>query len=68
MILIAAVGRVYVSDFALLSLPFLTNGASRSRECLNPEGEFHGFSGISLERQKEGSPSECQLFQPLNIQ
>lgn len=58
---------VDLSDLMSFRCRYWRNGASNSRECLNPEGEFHGCSEMSLERQKKGVRSERQLRQLPNI-
>jgi len=69
-----AVGRVGLSDLALLSLTFLAKWSVKpayrqagDHECLNPKVEFHGCSIMSLERQKESFLSERRLFQLRNL-
>jgi len=61
-----------LSGLALLSLPFLAKWSVKpayrqagSRDCLNPQGEFHGCGKIGLELQKESFLSERQIFQLL---
>jgi hypothetical protein len=58
-----AVGRVGLSGLALFRCGSWQNEALNSRDCLDPKGEFHGCSIMSLEPQKKSLLSERQLFQ-----
>ncbi|NTU43764.1 MAG: hypothetical protein HGA78_12105 [Nitrospirales bacterium] len=51
-----------MSDIGRFSLLVLAKWSDRSRNCLNPQGEFCGCSAMSLQQQKNERSSECLLF------
>jgi len=57
------VEKVALSDLARISSPFFAKCSGRSRDCLNPQGEFHGCSKMSMVRQKSSVASERQPSQ-----
>jgi hypothetical protein len=54
-------GRTALSDLTAFSLSVLVKWSVRSRDCLSPQGEFHGCSGMSLHRQERQFLSEGLL-------